>query len=119
MLVSTWRHKEPIIIEYPREIMLRGEERENATHEQVILAGKLSSAPQWVTGSFRSLHENWARPRSRLHQIPTMRQAESKRGFPGGSVEKNLPTTQEMRVQSLSWEDTLQKEMAIHSSILP
>ena len=31
------------------------------------------------------------------------------RGFPGGAVQ----------VQSLGWEDTLQKEMVTHSSILP
>ena len=36
---------------------------------------------------------------------------------------KNLPTMQEMRnagdaIQSLGWEDTLEKEMATHSSIL-
>ena len=34
---------------------------------------------------------------------------------------KNPPTvqeTQEMRVQSLGWEDALEKEMATHSSIL-
>ena len=31
---------------------------------------------------------------------------------------KCLPTMQEPRVQSLGWEDLLEKEMAIHSSIL-
>ena len=31
---------------------------------------------------------------------------------------KNLPAMQELQVQSLGWEDTLEKEMAIHSSIL-
>ena len=31
---------------------------------------------------------------------------------------KNLPGTQETRVQSLGQEDPLEKEMAIHSSIL-
>ena len=36
----------------------------------------------------------------------------------GGSVVKNLPAKQEMRVQSLGWEDVLEKEMARHSSIL-
>ena len=29
---------------------------------------------------------------------------------------KNLPAMQEMRVQSLFWEDPLEKEMATHSS---
>ena len=39
-------------------------------------------------------------------------------GFPGGSAVKNPPTVQELQVQSLSWEDRLEEEMATHSSIL-
>ena len=39
-------------------------------------------------------------------------------GFPGCSVVKNHLPMQEMWVQSLSQEDSLQKEMATHSSIL-
>ena len=39
-------------------------------------------------------------------------------GFLNGSVVKNLPAIQDMRVQSLGWEYTLGKEMATHSSIL-
>ena len=31
---------------------------------------------------------------------------------------KHLPVMQEIRVQSLGWEDPLEKEMATHSSIL-
>ena len=31
---------------------------------------------------------------------------------------KNLPAAQETRIQSLGWEDPLEKEMATHSSIL-
>ena len=31
---------------------------------------------------------------------------------------KNLPTMQETRVQSLGWEDPLEKGMAAHSSVL-
>ena len=31
---------------------------------------------------------------------------------------KNLPAKQETRVQSLGWEDPLEKETATHSSIL-
>ena len=38
-------------------------------------------------------------------------------GFPGGSAVKNLPAM-EKQVQILGWEDTLEKEMATHSSIL-
>ena len=39
-------------------------------------------------------------------------------GFPGGSVVKNLLAMQETWVQSLGQEDTPEKEMVIHSSIL-
>ena len=39
-------------------------------------------------------------------------------GFPSGSTVKNLPAMQEIQVPSLGWEDTLEKEMATHSSIL-
>ena len=39
-------------------------------------------------------------------------------GVPGGSVVKNLPPKQEMRVWSLGQEDSLENEMATHSSIL-
>ena len=31
---------------------------------------------------------------------------------------KNLPAVQEMQLPSLGWEDPMEKEMAIHSSIL-
>ena len=39
-------------------------------------------------------------------------------GFPGGSVVKTLPATQERWVQSLGGEDPLKEGMATHSSIL-
>ena len=38
--------------------------------------------------------------------------------FPVAQMVKNLPATQETWVQSLGWEDFLEKGMAIHSSIL-
>ena len=40
------------------------------------------------------------------------------RGFPGGSVVKNLPAMQETQVPSLGWEDPLEKQMATQYSIL-
>ena len=40
------------------------------------------------------------------------------KGFPSGSAVKNPPAMQETQVQSLGWEDPLQKEMATHSNIL-
>ena len=39
-------------------------------------------------------------------------------GFPDSSAVKNLPAMQETQVQFLGQEDPLEKEMAIHSSIL-
>ena len=39
-------------------------------------------------------------------------------GFPGSSVVENLPAKQETRVQSLGWDDPLEKGMATHSRIL-
>ena len=38
--------------------------------------------------------------------------------FLGGSAVKNPLATQKTQVQSLMWEDPLEKEMATHSSIL-
>ena len=38
--------------------------------------------------------------------------------FPGGSVVKKPPIKQKMWVQSLSQEDSLEEEMAIHTRIL-
>ena len=42
----------------------------------------------------------------------------SRRGFPGGSVVKNLPAMQEMQIRSLVQEDPVKQEMANHSNIL-
>ena len=39
-------------------------------------------------------------------------------GFPGGSDDKESACKQEAQVQSLGWEDPLEKGMATHSSIL-
>ena len=39
-------------------------------------------------------------------------------GFPVGQTVKNLPAMQDTWVQSLGREDSLEKEMATHSSIL-
>ena len=39
-------------------------------------------------------------------------------GFPGGSVVKNPPAKQETKIQSLGQEDSLEKAMVTHSSIL-
>ena len=39
-------------------------------------------------------------------------------GFPRVSAVKNLPAKQEMWVQSLGLDDSLEKEMTTHSSVL-
>ena len=39
-------------------------------------------------------------------------------GFPVAQLIKNLPAMQEIWVQSLGWEDSLEKGNATHSSIL-
>ena len=39
-------------------------------------------------------------------------------GFPGAQMVKNLPSVRETWVRSLGWEDSLEEEMATHSSIL-
>ena len=39
-------------------------------------------------------------------------------GFLGGSVVKKLLAKQEMQVRSLGWEDSLEKQIVAHSSIL-
>ena len=41
----------------------------------------------------------------------------TRKGFPSGSVIKNLPVMQEMLVLSLGREDPVEEEMATHSSI--
>ena len=42
----------------------------------------------------------------------------NKKGFPSGSVIKNLPALQEMHIPVVCGENPLQEEMATHSSIL-
>ena len=54
------------------------------------------------------------KPTPGLNTLPKITQ----RGFPSGSMVKNLPAMQEMQVPSLGWEDPLEKEMAPYSSIL-
>ena len=43
---------------------------------------------------------------------------QTEQGFPGSSAVKNLPTMQETWVQTLGQEDSLEKGMAGHPSIL-
>ena len=58
-------------------------------------------------------------PHSTLSVRRKTRQNTTQHSFPGGSEGvKRLSATQETRVWSLGWEDTLEKDMATHSSIL-
>ena len=53
-----------------------------------------------------------------MYWVSTMRQVLHK-GFHVAQTVKNLPATQETQVQSLDWDDPLEKGMATHFSILP
>ena len=62
-------------------------------------------------------------PRSKIaesydNSIFSLRAIHTILGYPGGSVVKSLPTKQETQVWSLGREDSLEEEMATHSSIL-
>ena len=59
-----------------------------------------------------------SRARLRDETATTIHTTIYKMGFPGGSVATNTLAKQETWVQSLGQEDSLEKEMAIHSSIL-
>ena len=79
-----------------------------------------SMVMQLINGRFQDRNLNlglWARDHA--YNCPT---AYLDMRFPGSTVLKNLPAdagdTQEMQVQFLGWEDTLEKERATHSSIL-
>ena len=63
----------------------------------------------------------WYAEKNRHCQSFSMRdctQFSSVRASQVAQLVKNLPTMQEKRVQSLGWEDQLEKEMATHSSTL-
>ena len=63
----------------------------------------------------RTLHyeESW-----KFRYIIDKRKEGTWERFPGSSVVKNSPAKKETWVQSLGWENPLEKEMAMHSSIL-
>ena len=51
-------------------------------------------------------------------QLKNKASPQLRRDFPGGSGGKNLPAMRETWVQSLGWEDPLEKGKATHSRIL-
>ena len=66
-----------------------------------------------------TIHEYWLLFLNIIFLLPeTSCSHTSLKDFPGGSTVKNLPAMQETPVQSLGWEDHLQKGKATHSSIL-
>ena len=69
-----------------------------------------------------NLHAEFIMQNARLDRseagIKTTRTNSIDKGFPRGSVVKNLPAMQEIQVWSLGREDPLEEEMATHSSIL-
>ena len=74
-------------------------EKEMATHSSILA---------WETP--------WTEEPGRLW--PVILQKSQLSDFPGSSVIKNSPANQEAWVQSQGQKDPLEKEMAIHSSIL-
>ena len=80
--------------------------------QHVSKFGKLSSGHRTGKGQFSFQSQRKARPKNakttaQLHSSQTVAQRV-----------KCLSTMRETRVQSLAWEDPLEKEMAIHSSTI-
>ena len=55
--------------------------------------------------------------KNNLSNLPWIVTAYMKLSFPAGPVVKNPPAKQDRWVQSLGWEDLLEKEMATHSCL--
>ena len=85
--------------------------------EQVVneLAKEWTRKSQYPRNSSFEIGTSWS---SKSLMLAGLILSHASRGFPGGSVVKDLPSVQEMQVRSLHWEDTLEKEMATHSSFL-
>ena len=69
-----------------------------------------------TTSASSQLFPPWSSTVNNYHHLLTGLPAS--KGFHGDSVVKNLPAKQETWIQSLGWEDLLEKGMATHSSIL-
>ena len=67
-------------------------------------------------GAWRTAVLRVAKSQTRLKQLSSS--SSTYKGFPGGSVVKNLPVMQETWVRSLGQKYPLEEEMATHSSIL-
>ena len=72
-----------------------------------------------VQGTLKSLLQHHSsKPSILRHSVFFIVQLSNPPGFPGGSEVKVSACNAETWVQSLGWEDPLEKEMATHSSIL-
>ena len=76
--------------------------RESGVSQDIMLKGRKSRC-----GKKKKTEQNY------LYSI-----CKGELGFRGGSVVKNQPARQEPWVQTLGWEDPLEKEMATQSSLL-
>ena len=70
-------------------------------------------SPELSSGKIVSTSQ-WEEPWSHLVRRGLLG---GERAFPTAQQVKNLPAVQEMQVRSLGWEDSLQENMATHSSI--
>ena len=99
------------IVEQGHGIKKMGSSQSVSVIEQYVTTGgplHRKTREKSIKPSSESFHP---RGRRLWYFIPTM-------GFPGDSVVKNLPAVLETWVPSLIREDSLEREMAIHSSIL-
>ena len=91
-----------------------------------VRVGKSESAPVenekhwWRRNNTKAVSKLWWSDKPSIYNgiIIIMAGYHSARGFPGGSVVKNLPAKQETWVHSLGQEVALEEETAAHSSIL-
>ena len=87
--------------------------------------GWLHSVNKWSLDLWREKLSGFQGRSAQIRSLKSLGNSESlvlssKRawGFPGGSMVKNLPPVQEIQIQSLEWEDPLEKGMTTCSSIL-
>ena len=78
--------------------------------------GEGEGYPLQYSGLENSIDSPWGH--KELDMTEQLSLSATLKGFPGNSVVKNLPAMQETCVWSLGQEDTMEEEMATHSSIL-
>ena len=88
----------------------------NLTKHEVSVWNSTLTESSWGLSCYAAGSQ--ASPAPSLRRAHIWMQVFCREGIPGGRVVKNPPAKQETHVQSLGGEDTLEKEMASHSSIL-